>query len=86
MRKIEIEGYLRISKNEAKKLFERGNDVRVVPCKCRPDNMWTTQDWNIKNFGPVDDETKIFENICNAWNYYNASYELGYYPAFYKKI
>ena len=84
MENIEMNGYKRISKAQAKKLFNDGDIVRVVPNKCRPENMWTTQDWEKANFHEIYGENQ-FERIVNSWKFYNGNHELGYYPAFYVK-
>lgn len=92
MKQITMQGYERVTKTKARKLFADDITIRIVPCKYRPDNQWITFDFNRKQWEAENMETGervlpnwCFDNFCTRWTYYNGNYELGYYPAFYIK-
>ena len=93
MNAIAMQGYKRISKAQAIKLFTNDITIRIVPCKYRPDNQWNAIDFNRKDWehkNMVDTGKRVipdwcFNNWCIQWTYYNGNYESGYYPAFYVK-
>lgn len=81
MKKYNGKEYTRISKPEAKKRYERGEEVYALPCKLNPEGMY---------FNPIglqiDEENgATFDGVVNAATYYNCNYETGYYLAFYKE-
>ena len=73
--------YTRISKRIARKLFEQGKSFYIIAHKMRPGYPFTMG----MTVFPIayHEESKDFDYLVNNWNYYNASYETGYYPAFY---
>ena len=86
--------YRRIRKDKARRLYNDGKTVYIVPCNVYPDN---SNPW-IKPFelkkATIDkqyegyDELKqlySFDSRINNFEYYNCNYELGYYTAFYIK-
>jgi hypothetical protein len=83
MNNVEMSGYKRISKKQARKLYDSGKDIRVVPCKYRPDNEWIK--FNINNTYESATSQRTFDKIINDIEYYNCCYETGYYAAFYIK-
>lgn len=77
MNKIEYCGFIRIAKPTARKLYNAGMDVRVLPCKMPPRSIWGVGiTGNIHSHGE-------FERFCNHFSYYNCTAETGKYPAFY---
>lgn len=72
--------YDRISKQEARKLWDAGKPVYIIACKMRP-GMPFSMGMNIcrDEAGGWTD----FQSVCNNFMFYNCSYETGYYPAFY---
>ena len=71
---------VKITKALAKKMYNNGEEIMVVPNKIRPNSMlasWTTK--------PTDDPNADFEKLCNAVFYYNCSPETGMNLAFYAK-
>lgn len=82
MIKIEYNGYKRINKAMARRLFNNGTPVYILPCKVRLDNAWFKP--AMINRNNLDNES--FEKIINAFEYYNCSYnELGKYASYYLK-
>lgn len=82
MNKIEYNGYKRINKAMARKEYNNGNSVYILPCKVRLDNAWFKP--AMINRNNLDNES--FEKIINAFEYYNCSYnELGKYASYYLK-
>lgn len=82
MIKIEYNGFTRISKAMARKLFNNGTPVYILPCKVRLDNAWFKP--AMINRNNLDNES--FEKIVNAFEYYNCNYnELGKYASYYLK-
>ena len=76
--------YKRINKTMARRLFIKGEDILVVPCNVPPVRGVFSQEWTRSRYqkdGEPFDE--LFNRLVNAWAYYNACCQLGYYPAFY---
>lgn len=78
MLNVEMNGYKRIRKNEARRMYNNGVTVYLLPCKVYPDD---NHPW-IK---PYRMEGRPFEKTVNEFEYYNCNAELGYYTAFYIK-
>ena len=81
MKNIEMNGFKRISKQEARKRFKLGETIRFVPCKCRPDNMQGFYcDVNIYYPGTT------FYNLIRSYEIFNChTNETGRYAACYIK-
>ena len=74
--------YTRVTKSQAKRLFNAGREVCVVPVKCQPFGP-IYQGAHLKN-DYISCEGMTFDNIINEYIYYNCNYnELGRYPAYY---
>ena len=82
MNHIEIGGYSRISKARARKEFNAGNDVFIMPVKASPVNIWFSP-YCANRFAWYT-ENRSFDSIVNEYEFYNCNYnELGKYAAFY---
>lgn len=71
---------VKITKALAKKMYDNGEEIMIIPCKVRPNGMlasWTTK--------PVDDPDADFDKLCNAIFYYNCSPETGMTLNYYAK-
>lgn len=71
---------VKITKALARKMYNEGEEVMIIPNKVRPNGMlanWTTK--------PVDDPDADFDKLCNAIFYYNCSPETGMNLAYYAK-
>ena len=80
MRDIRINGYKRIGKRTAKKLYEMGKPVLFCPVNLRPGGMWGIGCTVIKKEG------RTFEQDVTEFEFYNCNNnEAGYYTAFYIK-
>jgi hypothetical protein len=79
MRNININGYKRISKRTAAKLYEKGQPILFCPVKLRPGGLWGNGCIVTKREG------RTFKQELNAFEYYNCSNETGNYTAFYVK-
>jgi len=78
MRNITVNGYKRINKQSARKLYEKGQPVLFCPVNLMPGGPWDIGCTIVK-----EGET-TFEQILNAFEYYNCNNnESGYYTAFY---
>ena len=73
----------------AKKLFEAGAKIRIVPNKMRPDNMWGFYaDIKILNSARIQEMDDVrycndFDFIVDNFKYYNCTNETGKYCSFY---
>ena len=72
---------VKITKALAKKMYERGEEVMIIPNRVRPDGMLAN--WTSKPDGEL--EENAFEKLCNAIFYYNCSPETGMKLAYYAK-
>lgn len=79
MKKYRYNGIVRVSKNKARKLHEKGISVALIPCKLRPGYPWFPECW--LNVLPYRDST--FDSTVNSFEHYNCSEESGRYAAFY---
>jgi len=71
---------IKITKGLAKKMYDNGKEVMIIPNRLRPDSVlafWTTK----ADAGDIED----FEKLCNAIFYYNCTPETGMKLAFYAK-
>lgn len=68
----------KINKATARRLFNQGVEITVMPCKCAIGSAWFTGARIARDYS---DST--FDQIINAFTHYNCCYELGYYPAYY---
>ena len=70
---------IKITKGMARKLYNEGAEVMIVPNRVRPDGIlagWITK---------PEDNSVSFEQACNAIHYYNCSPKTGMELAFYGK-
>lgn len=79
MRNITINGYKRITKRTAVKLYERGQSVLFCPVKLIPGGVWGNGCIITK------EEGRAFDQALNAFEYYNCNNATGNYTAFYIK-
>lgn len=71
----------RINKRRAKREYEAGKTVYLLPANCRLVNPWVS-------LCPLRKEDELFErdyfdNRVRDYQYYNCNHELGYYPHYY---
>ena len=71
---------VKITKALAKKMYDAGEEIMVIPNRVRPNSMLAS--WTSK---PADDNNADFEKLCNAVFYYNCSPETGMKLAYYAK-
>lgn len=68
----------RINKSEARKLYNLGRPIVVLPCKANPNSPWFSNSTVSKESG------RDFNTLVNEFIYYNCNTaELGRRPAFY---
>ena len=77
---------VRVNKTIARKKYNDGEPVLIVPCKCDPTNNYFSLSIIIsKNDELID--TIDFDKRINYFTYFNCNYnELGKYPAYYIKM
>ena len=71
---------VKITKALARKMYNNGEEVMIIPNKVRPTGIlahWTTK--------PADDPHADFDRLCTAIFYYNCSPETGMTLAYYAK-
>lgn len=92
MNKIQVGGFIRISKREAERRYNAGETVRFCACNLSPVNMWGCFcDYKREAFSPIAGDgfntvvprNREFETVVNAFQFYNCDNETGRYPAFY---
>ena len=72
----------RVSKKSARKLFDKGNTLLLVPCKIRPDNMFGIGVYVNANADTFGDD---FDKVVHYFEYYNCNSETGLYTSYYVK-
>ena len=72
--------WIRISKSEARKIYDRGESICIIPCKLEPFTPWPCE-----FITEVDRwEKEGFDELVNAMEYYNCYQKMGRYVNFYK--
>lgn len=70
--------YKRITKTEARRLFNNDNAILIAPVNYNINSPWHVEDILDKHYDAQD-----FDITVNAYTFYNCNNELGSYPAFY---
>ena len=88
MNRVEINGWVRVSKRMARKLYDAGKTIRLCPVKCHPCNEYYPMSFDMNKEDKFDvepfDWEKTFDARTNKFEYYNCQFnELGKYSAFY---
>ena len=82
MNKITTAKVQRVSKPSARKLYNKGVEIYITPCKISPENCWGIGSWHTKDLSVDFDED--FDILVRDFTWYNCQYEdWGRYPAFY---
>ena len=70
---------VKIRKNKARKLFNEGYELIIIPCNCSPNGVW------FKGFRicKTNLENSDFDRLINEFEYYNCNSELGRYTHYY---
>lgn len=73
-----------INKTQARKLYEAGETVYLLPCLCSVDGVWVTP-------YRIDKEHAVwwgdsFDSDVLSFTNYNCCSELGKYPIFFKEV
>lgn len=71
--------YTRIHGSTARKLFEAGATVYLVPCKMNPASPWACPAGYRKKPG----SGRTWAELVNMFTWYNCTAETGRYPAYY---
>lgn len=95
MNKIQVGGFIRISKREAERRYNAGETIRFCACKLSPVNIWgcfcdccreAVSLIVSDGFNTIVARNREFETVVNAFRFYNCNGEMGRYPAFYVKM
>ena len=79
MLKNSVLSYTRINKREARKLYNLGRPITILPCKANPNSPWFSNSTVSK-----ESADKNFDALVNEFTFYNCNTsELGRRPAFY---
>lgn len=70
--------FKRVDRRTARRLYNNGTPLIIVPCKCFTEMFSFETKENEK-------DVRTFDNLVNEFEYYNCNYECGYYAAFYVK-
>lgn len=95
MTAVTVNGYRRVTKQAARRLYESGKEIFLCPVRLLPGGYWSPEIRVQINTRPVisgDGFTNIvprdrtFEAVVNCFTYYNClNNETGRYAAFYVK-
>ena len=72
----------RIRKNEARKRYNEGKEIIILPCKANPKSAWFTG-FTMVNDPAEKEPVRDFDSYVNEFEYFNCCNELGYYAAYY---
>lgn len=82
------ERFQRVNKTEARNRAANGEKIGVCACNLDPFNpFWNPCAW----YDPIGeaeafDGFDTFDKFVNAYEYYNCSYEAGYYASYYVEV
>ena len=79
MNNIKINNIIRVSKRTARSMYEENYTIELIPRLINPRGMWM-QGYAINK---LKEEGRDFDNIVNAYEYYNCNAETGSYVAYY---
>lgn len=84
MRRIQIAGYARITKRQARKRYATGKTFYMCPVNLRPGKPWNPE----RRIDALDmAEPYPFDSIVENFEYFNCTNtETGFYPAYYVKV
>lgn len=69
----------KVSKSVARKMFNAGEVIHIVPCKANPESMWFRDSMIVINKLRTSD----FDAIVAKFEYYNCNYGMGKRAAYY---
>ena len=76
MIKHKFNGYVRVSKKQAQKMFLSGQEIVLCPSKLRPFEAWHPEGYaHTSKFHPSADLIAEFQHMINNFAYYNCSHE-----------
>ena len=70
--------WIKINKTTARKVFNAGKRVFVLPCKCKVENLW-----GIGSLMEKSETIPDFDEFINRYETYNCNNELGKRCAYY---
>lgn len=75
-------GMFRVGKYQARKLYNKGYDVTVTPCRLAPKErgFLLSIELNKNNLNCLGSS---FDEIVDTFKWYNCRYDVGLYPAYY---
>lgn len=85
MKRYETNGYKRITKTTARKLFNNNVIIYLLPCKASLNSYWFSPYEVCKIDMVLNDTFSSFDAMINSFEYYNCNSETGKYTAFYIK-
>ena len=77
-----IEGYRRLDKRVARRLYNEGKTIYMVPCNCSIYGIYTVVIGENK-YGYEED--RRFDSVVNGFEFYCCNTELGKYPMYFIK-
>lgn len=73
---------IKIDKRQARKEYNNGTRLYIVPCKVSPDNIWGIG-FILENDPTDPDWERGFDSYINEFEYFHCCSELGYRAAYY---
>lgn len=76
--------YKKINKPTARKMYNRGFSIQLLPCRCRFSDEYNT--WFVPFITDITKSTEDcnkFDRMVSSFEYYNCNAELGYYAHYY---
>lgn len=78
---------IRINKPQARKMYNLGHTITLVPCKCGVDNIIAKAEISMTDCDDTDPITfslaNDFQHKVTEFEYYNCNKETGYYSHYY---
>lgn len=72
----------RVDKRVARRLFDEGMTIQLLPCKVGHGSMWIISPY-FTSKANIQDDTTTFDSLVDNFEYYNCCNEIGRYAAYY---
>lgn len=73
--------YKRVNKPTARKMFNHGCSILLLPCKVKFENEWI-RPYSMSLMTSEETENR-FDRAVRTYEYFNCNAELGYYASYY---
>lgn len=79
-----MENYKRVNKSTARKMYNKGCNILLLPCNVNDSAVQGTHPWiKAVSISSCTEDMNKFDRTVNEFEYYNCNAELGYYAHYF---